>query len=126
MKHVPKLKHDVPPPLIVSHKDDQPHYNLLQSIAFSTQLGKINITRLQMMSLTLHLLSLLSILSTHPSSTLAQTSTTFLLSSASSPSDSILQLPASVERQAGLQLLVSVQEDQEDDQEDDDKERRRE
>ena len=77
-----------------------------------------------MMCLPLHHLFLLSILSTYPSSNLAETTTTFLLSGASSPSDSILQLPANVERQAGLQLLVSVQEDQEADQEDDHKEGR--
>ena len=77
------------------------------------------------MCLSLHHLSLLSILSTYPSFSLAQTSTNFLLSGASSPSDSILQLPANVERQAGLQLLVSVQEDQEADQEDNHKEGRR-
>ena len=55
-----------------------------------------------------------------------RTTTTFLLSGASSPSDSILLLPANVDRQAGLQLLVSVQEEREADQEDDHKEGRRE
>ena len=78
-----------------------------------------------MMSLSLHHLSLLSILSTL-SSTLAQTSTNFLLSSASSPSDSTLQLPADFERQAGLQLLVSLQMDQDADQEDGHEEGKRE
>jgi len=54
------------------------------------------------------LVTIILILSICLSSTLAQTSTNFLLSSSSSPSNSILQIPTSINRQFGLELQVDV------------------